>query len=216
MEITAHFEKIKEVVLSHLKESKEEILLAMAWFTNQEIFSVLINKASEIPVHVLVVNDNINNRAGGLDFQEFINRGGHFYFGKKENPMHNKFCVIDQSILITGSYNYTYLAESINQENINIFKGTSDIIESYRQEFRRLISVLPPIKSIHEYLQRFPYQKDSLSFSNYGLRDIYAHTQLLKKNGQSEEAKAIMNLVESDAPALSSTSFKIEEVIYRQ
>lgn len=216
MEINAHFENIREVVLTNLKEAKDEIQIAMAWFTNHDIFSVLIDKASRIPVHLVVINDDINNRVDGVDFQKFIDAGGHFFFGKKEKPMHNKFCIIDNCTLITGSYNYTYLAESINLENINVFKGTSDIINSYKTEFLRLTSELTPVKSIDEYLGQFPYQKDTFSFSNYGLRDIYAHTQLLKAHGQDKEAETIIKLIESNSNVLTDNNFKIDDVIYRQ
>lgn len=79
--------------------------------------------------------------------------------------MHNKFCIIDNNILITGSYNYTYLAESINSENIVVIKGVSDIIESYKIEFNNLISGLEAIKSISDYHLIFPctrYEPESI------------------------------------------------------
>ena len=56
------------------------------------------------------------------DFQKFIDIGGHFYFSDTRNPMHNKFCVIDNKVLINGSYNWTYYAEDRNRENILILK----------------------------------------------------------------------------------------------
>ncbi len=216
MEIKAHFENIRHVVLENLIESKEEIQIAMSWFTNHEIFELLVNKANEIPVHLIVINDDINNRLDGLDFQIFINNGGKFYFGQQGNPMHNKFCIIDGQVLITGSYNYTYLAETINSENILLFKGVSDIVESYKKEFFNIISKLNPIDSVEEYLKAFPYQKDTFAFKNYGIRDIYAHTQLLKMEGFFKEANSIIKEVENKSELSKENNFQINDVIYRQ
>lgn len=216
MEIKEHFENIRQVVLDNLKESKKEILIAMAWFTNHDIFELLVEKAKVIPIQLIVINDDINNRLDGLDFQKFINNGGKFYFGMQENPMHNKFCIIDEKVLITGSYNYTYLAETINSENILVFKGASDIIENYKKEFFKITSNLNPIESVEEYLKICPYQKDTFSYKNYGIRDIYAHTQLLKASGFVEEANVILKEVEEKSEFSTEKNFQIKDVIYRQ
>lgn len=216
MEINSHFENIKQIILDNLKKSKKEIQIAMAWFTNHEIFEVLVERVREIPIHLIVINDDINNRLDGLNFQKFIDNGGNFYFGLQETPMHNKFCIIDGEILITGSYNYTYLAETINKENIIVFKGTTDIIESYRNEFFKLTSNLKPIESVEEYLKLYPFQRDSFSYKNYGIRDIYAHTQLLKEEGFADKANLILTEVEDKSELLTEDNFQINDVIYRQ
>lgn len=216
MEIKEHFENIRQVVLDNLKESKEEILIAMAWFTNHEIFELLLEKVKDFPVQIIVINDDINNRVDGLDFQEFIDNGGKFYFGLQENPMHNKFCIIDGKVLITGSYNYTYLAETINSENIIVFKGVTDIIDNYKKEFFKLTSNLNPIESVEEYLKICPFQKDIFSFKNYGIRDIYAHVQLLKASGFLKDANVILNEVERKSEFSTEKNFQIKDVIYRQ
>jgi hypothetical protein len=216
MEVKEHFENIREVILDNLKDAKKEIIIAMAWFTSHDIFELLLQKAEEIPIHLIVINDDINNRLDGLDFQKLINKGGKFYFGLQETPMHNKFCLIDGQVLITGSYNYTYLADSINSENIVVFKGATDIIEGYRIQFFKLISNLKPINSVADYLKNNPCQKDTFSFRNYGIRDIYAHTQLLKINGQIEAADSIIKGIEKDSEFSNTNNFQINELIYKQ
>ena len=216
MEIKSYFENIRKVIISELIKSSHEVYIAMAWFTNHDIFDILLQKVKQIPVSLIVLNDDINNRIDGLDFQQFIDNGGKFYYGNQETPMHNKFCLIDGQILITGSYNYTYLAESINSENILVFKGTSDIIESYKKEFFNIISNLKPIESVADYLKLNPYQRDTFSFKNYGIRDIYQHTHQMKNDGLIEEAKAIIEEVELVSELPTSNNFQINDVIYRQ
>ena len=51
--------------------------------------------------------------------------------------MHHKFCIIDNKIVITGSYNWTFYAETRNIENI-IISDKSETVNLYRDEFSRL------------------------------------------------------------------------------
>ncbi|WP_430816395.1 phospholipase D-like domain-containing protein [Carboxylicivirga sp. RSCT41] len=216
MEIKPYFRNIKKTILENLTEAKQDIYIAMAWFTNHEIFDVILKKVEQIPIHLVVINDDINNRLDGLDFQRFIDKGGKFYFGKPETPMHNKFCIIDSNVLITGSYNYTYLAESINDENILVFKGTSDVISDFKIEFNNIVSNLHLIKSISEYLKSNPYKRDSFSFNNYGKRDIYQHCIEMKSLGFDTEAESLLNKLELKSESNSANDFVISDVIYRQ
>jgi hypothetical protein len=216
MEIKPYFNNIRQEIRENLIKSKHEIFIAMAWFTNHEIFDILLEKANKISVNLIVMNDDINTRLDGLDFQKFIDLGGKFYFGKSGNPMHNKFCIIDSNTLITGSYNYTYLAESINDENIIVFKGPSDIINDYKSEFEKIISNLSPIISVSEYLELNPFQKDSFSFNNYGIRDIYQHSHEMKSLGLVDEAETLLKKLELKSELTNTNNFIIKDVIYRQ
>lgn len=51
--------------------------------------------------------------------------------------MHHKFCVIDESVVITGSFNWTSQAVQFNQENI-IFYENKDLAAKYVAEFNKL------------------------------------------------------------------------------
>jgi phosphatidylserine/phosphatidylglycerophosphate/cardiolipin synthase-like enzyme len=42
--------------------------------------------------------------------------------------MHNKFCVINNKILINGFYNWTYYAEDRNRENVLIIDGEEETV----------------------------------------------------------------------------------------
>ncbi|MDX9881853.1 MAG: phospholipase D-like domain-containing protein [Prolixibacteraceae bacterium] len=51
--------------------------------------------------------------------------------------MHNKFGIIDQRIVFTGSFNWTYTASKHNQENL-LVTTNFDIVNQYEEEFERL------------------------------------------------------------------------------
>ena len=51
--------------------------------------------------------------------------------------MHHKFAVIDNSIVVTGSFNWTAQAVKFNQENI-IFYENKDLAKKYSEEYNNL------------------------------------------------------------------------------
>jgi phosphatidylserine/phosphatidylglycerophosphate/cardiolipin synthase-like enzyme len=51
--------------------------------------------------------------------------------------MHHKFCVIDNSVVVTGSFNWTDQAVNHNQENL-LFLENKDLARQYSDEFQRL------------------------------------------------------------------------------
>ena len=144
MELKAHFSNIHKVIIHHLEQGQTEIVAAIAWFTDRDIFEVLCKKArSGIKVTVALIGDEINKGPGGLNFQRLINFGGQVIFlppGSRDAPtMHHKFCVIDSATVITGSYNWSQKARS-NDENITIVSDAKDFAGSYLSTFDTLIA----------------------------------------------------------------------------
>lgn len=144
MELKAHFSNIHRVIIDHLEQAQSEIVAAVAWFTDRDIFEVLCKKAqSGISVSVAVIGDEINQRPGGLNFQRLGNLGGKVTFlppGSRDEPtMHHKFCVIDRSTVITGSYNWSHNARS-NDENITVVTDSTDFAGRYLETFDGLLA----------------------------------------------------------------------------
>lgn len=142
MQLQAHFKNIQNVIIEHLQSAESEILVAVAWFTDREIFEVLCQKA-QVGVHVSVflLGDDINKAPTALSFQRLINLGGKVTFlpsGSDGAPMmHHKFCVLDGRTVITGSYNWSKKAQS-NDENITVVTEAPDFSTQYRQAFHEL------------------------------------------------------------------------------
>ena len=51
--------------------------------------------------------------------------------------MHNKYVLIDSSILVTGSFNWTSQAVSMNQENLVILHDAA-LVKDYQKNFEQL------------------------------------------------------------------------------
>ena len=128
------FKENEKKVIESINNAKVSILVAMAWFTNEKIKDALETKRQEgLRIEIVIYKDGVNS-AHGVDLSSFdsiekvADRGG---------IMHNKFCVIDNQIVLTGSYNWTTNAESKNDENVLITKD-NDTATKYSVEFRRL------------------------------------------------------------------------------
>ena len=59
------------------------------------------------------------------------------YRVKKYGLMHNKFMVVDDKIVATGSYNWTTSAEKWNRENLLVMDSSS-LARKYTVEFKKL------------------------------------------------------------------------------
>ena len=79
--IQAYFNDIKSEITNLLNEANKEIRVAVCWFTQQDLFSILLDKLSkDVSIELIVLNDAINNRSDGLNFQTFIDAGGKLYW----------------------------------------------------------------------------------------------------------------------------------------
>lgn len=131
----AKFENIQSNILTTLDKAQISIVVAVAWFTNENLYNKLKEKKNQgVDVRVVLNNDGINKKHG-IDISQLnvvevrSERGG---------IMHDKFCVIDNQIVITGSYNWTDNAELRNAENVNITENDNSLATKYSLEFNKL------------------------------------------------------------------------------
>jgi phosphatidylserine/phosphatidylglycerophosphate/cardiolipin synthase-like enzyme len=55
------------------------------------------------------------------------------------SKMHHKFVVLDQAVVLTGSYNWTFASEEQNYENLLILRERS-LTETHHREFESLLA----------------------------------------------------------------------------
>jgi phosphatidylserine/phosphatidylglycerophosphate/cardiolipin synthase-like enzyme len=86
---------------SELRNATSQILVAASWFTDDELFDILLLKLSEGIQIELIIADNQENEK--LDFSLLSAKGAEVLKIKNVGygMMHQKFCVIDRRICIT-------------------------------------------------------------------------------------------------------------------
>jgi len=130
----ATFSGIEARVIEEISKAQTSIKVCMAWFTNERIKSALEDrKQNGVEVKVIVYDDGINARHGvNLDEFEHLRikaeRGG---------IMHRKYCVLDNHIVITGSYNWSNNSEFKNDENVIIIQDW-DTANKCTKEFNKV------------------------------------------------------------------------------
>lgn len=140
MSIDTHFEDIQDKIATKLKAAEKQIIVAVAWLTDQRLFNILCDQSEKlIDVQVLILKDEINMKSN-IDYERLIKSGGKLYWQENinNNLMHHKFCIIDKKTVLTGSYNWTNKAQS-NFENIIILENEPDSSNKYLEEYKNLV-----------------------------------------------------------------------------
>jgi hypothetical protein len=129
--------EIKQRIISEINGARFSIYLAMAYFTDREIASVIIEaKKRNVSIDV-ILSSNAQNETVKLMLLG-ANIGVHsFETGDVRGIMHHKFCLVDNKISINGSYNYSYNASNNNVENIHV-SDEYTVYEQLLAEFERL------------------------------------------------------------------------------
>ncbi|HEY7166372.1 MAG TPA: phospholipase D-like domain-containing protein [Candidatus Binatia bacterium] len=137
-------EKCSTHLLREIERAQKELLVAVYAFTNDDLASALIQaKKRGVTVRVIIDReyDSATDRSKGkfLELQKIPLRrlsGVKSNTGEKDGGlMHQKFAVIDRSLVFTGSYNWTRAADHLNDENLLMFRNAAALAEEYRREF---------------------------------------------------------------------------------
>lgn len=152
-----HSNNIQNVILRELFNANESIKIAVAWFTNDLLFQPLLLKLiAGVKVDIILNKDDINTSSNGLDFQKFIDHGGKLLWNTSNKLLHDKFCIIDNLVVISGSYNWTNKAE-YNDESISVFTNEETTTSFYLNLFNKLSSKYDKVdKTDNVKLGRFP------------------------------------------------------------
>ena len=136
--------KIQNVIQKELFNAKQSIRIVVAWFTNDLLFQPLVLKQQAgVKVEIILNRDEINDsEENGIDFNELVNVGGIVRWNETKQLMHDKFCIIDDSIVIFGSYNWTNKAE-YNEESITVSRSEAETIRFYLDKYRKLSEKYP-------------------------------------------------------------------------
>ncbi|MEE8638406.1 MAG: phospholipase D-like domain-containing protein, partial [Candidatus Margulisiibacteriota bacterium] len=128
-------EKMIATIIEKLDQAKKSIYLAIYAFTNEELCQALIN-AKNRGVDVRVIRDSKQTKNSQY---EALKKAGIEVI-KSDLTLHHKFCVIDESGLFMGSFNWTR-ANVLNYEDYAYFSGKgeiADLVQSYKERFLKL------------------------------------------------------------------------------
>jgi phosphatidylserine/phosphatidylglycerophosphate/cardiolipin synthase-like enzyme len=138
-----------DAILSQINRAKTEILLQAYSFTSQPIARALI-QAKKRGVKISAVLDK-SNRTQKYSAATFLkNMDIPVFIDDKHAIAHNKIMIIDNRVVITGSFNFTAAAENKNAENLLILEDIPEITQAYRENFQKHLGHALPYGGLEE------------------------------------------------------------------
>jgi phosphatidylserine/phosphatidylglycerophosphate/cardiolipin synthase-like enzyme len=124
--------------LASLLNSAEESIYFLAFsFTSNDLGDI-VRKKAEAGLTIAGVMDNEQIRSNqGTEFDPFRQAGLDVLIDGIDGQMHHKVFIVDEKIVVLGSYNFSQAAEVRNDENVLIIYHEK-IAEQFVQEFRRV------------------------------------------------------------------------------
>ena len=123
-------------IIKNINQAQAFINIAMYIFTDREIAIPLV-KARErgVRVRLYLDQDQVDYKYSQSRF--LVQKGIKTRISTNNYIMHNKFAIIDNRILLTGSYNWTFSANRRNDENLMVIDDP-EIIARYQNQFEKL------------------------------------------------------------------------------
>jgi hypothetical protein len=130
---------IKSSLKQGIQGANDAIELAVAWFTDTDLFAELVSACARGVKVCVLLNDDETNRTSRINWDSLVENGGALYwYTPQTGLMHHKFCVIDGAVSYFGTYNWTFSAASFNNESIIILPG-QPTANSFRTELKVLL-----------------------------------------------------------------------------
>lgn len=137
--INAYFspeDNVEKIINNRLKKAKKTIRFMAFSFTSDVIAETMISKFKE-RVAVEGVFESKGSNSEHSEYTKMIIEGLPVVKDRNRKIMHHKVIIIDDSIVITGSFNFSNNANRKNDENILIMESP-EIAAQYLEEFRRV------------------------------------------------------------------------------
>ena len=143
---------VAEIIENLIVSTQTSIDAALYRFNSQRLARALLD-AHQRGVEIRLVTDRCKyeksqatrNLLGQCAFPFRLTHGRD----GANSKMHHKFTVLDGTLVITGSYNWTFASEERNHENILLLRQPR-LIGIYRQEFETLWKSSKPPDSIED------------------------------------------------------------------
>ena len=130
------FENIQHQIIDEIRAAKYTIWVAMAWFTDPNLYCELVKKKKQGLNIEIVIDDNERNKSASFQLSDNFNTYWVNIQSLYKNIMHDKFCIIDLKTVVHGTFNWT-IAAQYNKETISIDRNR-ETAERFADEFIKL------------------------------------------------------------------------------
>lgn len=131
----AKFSNLEHDLLKELDNAKAIIFVCVAWFTNPTLKQKLLDKLNDGCDVRVIINDDGINKHHSVDLSDVPSKRIR---SERKGIMHKKYCVIDNNVVIEGSYNWTTNAEHRNEEEFTIHRNDVDLASQFTKDFNSI------------------------------------------------------------------------------
>lgn len=126
----------QKAIITEIDKAHETIDIAMYALTSREIAQSLMEAKKRgvklrISLDIAQIQDHFSKS------RYLLKKGLEVKFHMGPGLLHNKFAIIDNHVVITGSYNWTMTAERKNFENLLIITD-KELAQKYTTQFKHL------------------------------------------------------------------------------
>lgn len=124
-----------DAIVREVGNAKKSVLVQAYSFTSAEIAKSLLEaQKRHVSVEVLLDKSQETEKYSSATF--FHNQEVPLLIDDKHAIAHNKIIIIDNAIVVTGSFNFTKAAEEKNAENLIIIRNAPDVVNSFVKNFQ--------------------------------------------------------------------------------
>jgi phosphatidylserine/phosphatidylglycerophosphate/cardiolipin synthase-like enzyme len=129
-----------DAIVREITNAKREILVQAYSFTSAPIAEALVTARKRgLKVEAILDKSNLKEGYSSITFLE--NSSIPVYIDDRVKIAHSKIMIIDNSEVITGSFNFTKAAETHNTENLLIFKNDPGLVAKYLMNYNWRLSL---------------------------------------------------------------------------
>ncbi len=128
--------EIGETLRNLLRDAQSSVRICIFSITDNSLAREVLNCYKRgLKVEIITDDQKIFDR--GSEIQDMRQEGVDIKIDHSKYHMHNKFGVIDNRIIFTGSFNWTYTASKHNQENLLVTTNAA-FVQQFSDEFDKL------------------------------------------------------------------------------
>jgi phosphatidylserine/phosphatidylglycerophosphate/cardiolipin synthase-like enzyme len=134
---------VLNVIAPLLNSAQESIYFLAFSFTSNELGDIVREKAEAgLAVQGVMEEEQVKSNQG-TEYDPFLQAGLNVRMDGNDGQMHHKVFIIDEKIVVLGSYNFSQSAEVRNDENILVIYNAA-IAQEFIKEFQRVWNLTQP------------------------------------------------------------------------
>lgn len=149
-----------EKLVDFIQSAEKSIDIAIYSINLEDLVETLIKKSKTLKVRI--VCDKVQAHGAKSKVHYLLEHGVDIRYGKQKGIMHDKFVIIDQKRIETGSFNYTNHAAKANQEN-QIYLASPSLVERFIERFEKIWETSVEINGL-ELRQNLRFHRRPINF----------------------------------------------------